>query len=159
MSETALRELLGRMLAWEDAHVGFESAVDGIPPELRGTQPAGAPHSPWQILEHLRRAQTDILDFCVNAEYQELEWPADYWPPSPEPPEPGSWDESVAAFKSDRRALQKLAADPATDLSARIAHGSGQTILRELMLIADHNAYHIGQLVLVRQLLGIWPTK
>jgi hypothetical protein len=157
--EKAIRDLLSRSLAWEDAHVGFETAVAKIPQDLRGKRPAGAPHSPWEILEHLRRAQHDILDFCHNPNYQELEWPADYWPPTPEPPEPGAWDESIAQFLEDRKALQALAVDSNTSLNAKIPHGSGQTYGREVVLVADHNAYHIGELVLVRRLLGIWGSK
>jgi hypothetical protein len=157
--EQALRDLLARSLAWEDAHAGFETVVAKVPPELRGKRPDGAAHSPWEILEHLRRAQHDILDFCRNANYQELEWPDDYWPPTPEPPEPGAWDESIAQFLEDRKALQELARDSNTPLTSKIAHGSGQTYGREVLLVADHNAYHIGELVLVRRLLGIWNPK
>jgi uncharacterized damage-inducible protein DinB len=159
MSDVALREFLSKQLAWEDAHVSFDTAVAKIPVELRGKQPPGATHSLWQIVEHLRRTQHDILDFCRNAEYQELEWPDDYWPPSPEPPESGAWDESIKQYRDDRRALQDVALDPNTDLYARIPHGSGQTYLREIVLAADHAAYHVGQLVLVRRLLGIWSSQ
>jgi hypothetical protein len=159
MSDVALRELLSKQLAWEDAHASFDAAVAKIPVELRGKQPPGVPYSPWQIVEHLRRTQHDILDFCRNADYQELEWPDDYWPPAPEPPEPGAWDESIAQYREDRRAFQDLAVDPQVDLYARIPHGSGQTYLREIVLAADHASYHVGQLVLVRRLLGIWPSK
>jgi hypothetical protein len=156
--ERALRALLRRLLSWEDAHVGFEKAVAGVPQKLRGMRPAGAPHSLWQILEHLRLAQADILEFCVNAEYEEKKWPDDYWPAAASPPVGGAWDKSIAQFLRDRRALEKLAADPKTDLTAKIPHGSGQTYLRELVLVADHTAYHVGQLVLVRQMLGIWKA-
>ena len=159
MSDVALRELLSKQLAWEDAHASFDAAVAKIPVELRGKQPPGVPYSPWQIVEHLRRTQHDILDFCRNADYQELEWPDDYWPAAPEPPEPGAWDESIAQYREDRRAFQDLAVDPQVDLYARIPHGSGQTYLREIVLAADHASYHVGQLVLVRRLLGIWPSK
>jgi hypothetical protein len=157
--EKALRQMLGKLLDWEGAHVGFEAAVAGIPPKRRGAQPPGAPHSPWQIVEHLRITQFDILDFCVNPDYEERKWPDDYWPPSATPPSRAAWDESLAQFLRDRRALQKLVADPKVGLTARIPHGSGQTYLRELVLVADHTAYHVGQLVLVRQLLGIWKAK
>ncbi len=159
MSDSALRELLSKQLAWEDAHASFDAAVANIPVELRGKLPPGAPYSAWQIVEHLRRAQHDILDFCRNPDYQELEWPDDYWPRSPEPPDPGAWDESLTHYRDDRRAFQDLARDPKTDLYARIPHGSGQTILREIVLAVDHAAYHVGQLVLVRRLLGIWSSK
>jgi hypothetical protein len=156
VSDVAVRDLLSRALAWEDAHVSFDAAVDGIPADLRGKQPAGLPYSPWQLVEHLRLAQYDILDFCINPNYKEGKFPDDYWPRSPAPPSARAWDESIAAFKRDRRALQQLAADPKIDLGARIPHGSGQTYLRELVLVADHSAYHVGQLVAVRRLLGAW---
>ena len=154
--DAAVRELLSKMLAWEDAHVGFDAAVANIAPDMRSTQPAGLPYSPWQLLEHLRRTQHDILDFCRNPDYRELSWPADYWPPSPAPPSASAWDESVNAFRRDRKALQELAADSQIDLIATIPHGTGQTYLREIVLTADHTAYHVGQLVAVRRLLGIW---
>jgi uncharacterized damage-inducible protein DinB len=156
MSGDALRDQLARFLAWEDAHVGFETAIADIPADLRGVQPPGLPHSPWQLLEHLRLTQRDILDFCRNPQYEERDWPEDYWPPSPAPPSPAAWDASIAQFQEDRTALQQLAADPGLDLFTRIPHGRGQTYIRELILVADHTAYHIGALVVVRRLLGIW---
>jgi hypothetical protein len=155
MTDTAVRTLLVSLLAWEDAHVGFDAAIEGIPEDKRGTQPPGL-HSPWELVEHLRITQHDILDFSVNPGYEELEWPQDYWPPTPAPSSAAAWDGSVALFRRDREALQKLAADPAVVLTAKIPHGTGQTYLREILLAADHAAYHVGQLVLVRQLLGIW---
>lgn len=154
--ETALRDLLSRALAWEDAHVSFDKAVDGTALDLRGRQPANVPYSLWQLIEHLRITQRDILDFCRNPAYEEMTWPDDYWPPTPAPPSTAAWDESVRQFKDDRRALQRLAVDPDVKLAARIPHGSGQTFARELLLVADHSAYHVGQLVLVRRLLGDW---
>jgi uncharacterized damage-inducible protein DinB len=157
-NETALRELLRRLLDWEDAHVGFERAVDGVPIELQGRQPARMPYSPWQLLEHLRITQRDILDFCVNPNYTELKWPEDYWPDAAAPPSKAAWAASVVQFKEDRRALQDLAVNPKIDLHAKIPHGSGQTYLRELVLVVDHTSYHVGQLVLVRRLLGNWEA-
>ena len=154
MSDQSVRELLAKMLSWEDAHAGFDAAVEGIPEDFRGKR-AGA-HSPWELVEHLRLAQHDILDFCRNPDYKELEWPKDYWPASPAPPSEAAWNESIDTFRRDREALQKLAADTTVDLTARIPHGSGQTYARELVLVADHTSYHVGQLVLVRRLLGIW---
>lgn len=154
--DKALREQLRKILDWEDAHAGFDSAVKGLPSKLRGAAAPGLPHTAWQILEHLRRTQHDILDFCVNADYKELRWPQDYWPEGPAPPSEKAWDESVAAFVRDREALKKLALDAEIDLFARIPHGSGQTYLRELLLVADHSAYHVGQLVDVRRALGAW---
>lgn len=156
MQQDTVREHLARLLSWTDAHVGYDRAVGGLPAPHRGAVPAGLPHSPWQLIEHMRIAQHDILDFCRNPAYEELTWPADYWPASPQPPSEAAWDDSIRAFTADRRALEALAADPAIDLHARIPHGSGQTYLRELLLVADHTAYHVGQLVLVRRLLGAW---
>jgi DinB superfamily len=153
-----VREQLSKLLAWEDAHVGFDTVVADIPPELRGKRPAGTPHSPWELVEHLRITQRDILDFCRNPDYEEMSWPADYWPPSPAPPTPAAWDESIEQFQQDRKALQDFARDPTIDLAARIPHGSGQTYLRELVLVADHTSYHVGALVLVRRLLGDWKA-
>jgi hypothetical protein len=154
----ALRDHVARLLEWDDAHVAFDAAVEGVPPEVRGTRPAGLPHSPWELLEHLRLTQRDILEFCGDAPYAERRWPDDYWPPSPAPPAPGAWEESVAHVRADRAALQRLALDPGLDLLAPVPHGSGQTYLREVLLVADHTAYHVGQLVAARQALGLWPA-
>jgi hypothetical protein len=158
IDEPAFRDLLVRLLAWEDAHVGFESAVADLPPDARGTQPPGLPYSPWQLVEHLRLAQHDILEFCRNPNYREMKWPDDYWPRSATPPSARAWDDSIREYVEDRKALQQLASDPALDLNAAIPHGSGQTYLREFVLAADHAAYHIGQLVAVRRLLGAWKS-
>lgn len=151
-----LREQLIKLLSWEDAHVGFDAAVADLPPRLRGTAPASLPYSPWQLVEHLRITQHDILDFCRNPAYQEMSWPKDYWPPGATPPSPAAWDASIEQFRRDRSALEALAGDPALDLEARIPHGTGQTYLRELLLVADHTAYHLGELIVVRRLLGAW---
>jgi uncharacterized damage-inducible protein DinB len=158
-ADIPIREQLKSLLEWGDAHITFEAAVADIPRELRGRQPPGLPYSPWQIIEHMRRAQWDILDFCRNVNYQELKWPDDYWPSTAAPGSPAAWDESVSQFLADRRELQDLALTPRIDLRSRIPHGQGQTYLREFALVADHNAYHIGQLVVVRRLLGIWKPK
>ncbi len=151
-----LRDHLARLLSWEDAHVGFDKAVGDIPPHLRGVRPERLPHSAWELVEHLRITQHDILDFCRNPEYRELEWPDEYWPLAPAPAEPDAWEDSLRRYREDRQALQQLAVDSTIDLGARIPHGTGQTYLRELILVADHSAYHVGQLVLVRRALGIW---
>ncbi len=154
--DRSLRDHLVRLLDWKDAHAGFDRAVADLPPALQGRTPPGLPYSPWQLLEHLRIAQRDILDFCVDANYRELSWPDDYWPKGAAPPSATAWDESAAAFRADRAALQRLAADTGVDLHARVPNGQGQTYLRELLLAADHAAYHIGQLIVVRRLLGAW---
>ena len=157
-SDAPLRAQLARILAWQDAHVGFEKSVEGLASKLRGVRVDGFPHSAWELLEHLRITRHDILDFCVNAKYEEITWPDDYWPPTPAPPSDRAWDESIAAFREDRAALEALAADESIELFAKIPHGSGQTYIRELLLVADHTAYHLGQLVMLRQQLGAWGT-
>jgi DinB family protein len=113
-------------------------------------------HSPWELVEHLRITQHDILDFCRNTDYEEKDWPRDYWPVTPAPSSSSAWNESIAQFRRDREALQKLAASPDVNLEDRIPHGEDQTYMRELVLASDHAAYHVGQLIIVRQLLGIW---
>ncbi len=157
MDEKALRDYLRRALTWHEAHVDWIKAVSGIPETLRGERPKGAEHSPWELLEHMRLATWDISEFCRSAKHKSPNWPAGYWPKKPAPPTPGAWDRSVQALERDLEAMGKLVADPKTDLLAPIPHGSGQTILREALLIVDHNSYHLGQLVLVRRLLGCWP--
>jgi uncharacterized damage-inducible protein DinB len=154
--DQSLREHLRKLLNWEDAHVNFDSAVEGIDEAVRGVVPEGFQHSPWQLLEHLRLTQHDILDFCINPNYSERSFPEDYWAKFPKPASASEWNESVAAFRRDRKKLQELAADPKVELFEKIPHGKGQTYLRELLLVADHNAYHVGQLVAVRRALGVW---
>ncbi|MFB3814448.1 MAG: DinB family protein [Terriglobales bacterium] len=149
-----LREHLLYLLRGSGAHIKFEDAVKDFPPELRGKKTRALPYTAWQLLEHMRIAQWDILDFCINPNYKELEWPAAYWPEPAAPPNDAAWEKSGRQFRSDLRRMQKLVEDPATALFARIPWGSGQTILREALLVADHNAYHLGQLVLVRKLLA-----
>ena len=157
MSESRLRDQLARALDWEEAHVGFDKAVEGVPADKRGARPAGFEHSPWQLLEHMRIAQEDILDFCVNANYvHSRHWPDDYWPKDPAPPDPRAWDASIAAFKRDRERMQRVAR-VTTDLYGSVPTGDAkQTYLRAVLLVTDHNAYHLGQLVEVRRALGIW---
>ena len=146
------------MLDWREAHVEFDAAVDGIGPNHRGVIPPGLEHSAWQLIEHIRIAQNDILDFCLNASYREKKWPDDYWPSYPAPPSDAAWDESVASYVRDRDSFKQLVRDPKIDLAAKIPHGNGQTYLREVLLVADHTSYHVGQIVLVRRVLGIWPA-
>lgn len=157
-SDGALRQQVAAILSWKDAHVDFETAIAGIPSKNRGVQPASLPYSAWQLIEHLRITQHDILDFCVNAAYEEMKWPDDYWPASPLPPSDAAWEGSTGQYRDDRAALERMALDTSLDLFGKIPHGSGQTYLRELLLVADHGAYHVGQLVLVRRLLGNWSA-
>lgn len=155
MSDEALREHIVKLLTWQDAHATFEAATHGVPPELRGAKPAGLPYSPWQLVEHLRIAQADILSFCRDPEYEEMSWPDDYWPAEDAPPAADDWDRSIEAFLADRAALVEIART--ADLFAVVPNGTDQTYLRELLLVADHNAYHVGELVVARRMLGIWP--
>lgn len=151
-----LRAQISRYLDWHDAHVGFDPAVQDVPARLRGIKPAGLEHTLWQLLEHLRLTQRDILAFCLDPAYTEPRWPDDYWPAAAEPPSAAAWERSINAVRDDRAALQRLAADESIDLFAKIPHGTGQTYLRELLVVADHAAYHVGQIVDVRRALGNW---
>jgi hypothetical protein len=152
----ALRKHVLELLKGRGAHADFDSAVSGFPVEKAVEKPSGAPYSAWQLLEHMRIAQRDILEFSRNPKHVSPEWPEGYWPTKEAPPTKAAWSNSVRAFRSDLRAMQKLVANPASDLFARIPHGDGQTLLREALLVADHNSYHLGQLVMLRRLLGAW---
>lgn len=157
MPDAAIRDHLARALAWQEAQVGFDKAVAGIPLAKRGARPAGFDHSLWQQVEHIRLAQEDILDFCLNAKYEHTKtWPDDYWPAA-EPASDTAWDDSLAAFARDREALQRLARET-PDLTAAVPTGKPtQTYLRAILLVIDHSAYHVGQIVDLRRALGIWP--
>ena len=152
-----LRQQLVKLLDWEDAHASFDAAVEGVPAELRGIQPNGLPYSLWQLLEHIRICQRDILDFSVDPNYREMKF-EEYWPKTVVPPTEDAWEKSIASFHADLESLKQLAMDQSFDLFAVIPHGTGQTYLRELLLVADHNVYHLGQMVTVRRLLGNWKS-
>ena len=156
MLSSLLRDTISRFLDWKHAHVDFDTAISGVPPELRGTRPPGYPHSLWELLEHIRITQSDLLRFCAAEHYTELSWPSEYWPDTPEPVVPEDWDTSIESVMADRLALQAIATDPTLDLTSVVPHGTNQTYLRELLLAADHSAYHVGQMVAVRRMLGIW---
>ena len=155
-NDKGLRAHLLYLLKGGGAHAGFERAVEGLPVAMRGKRPRGAEHSPWEILEHMRLAQSDILEFSRDPKHVSPEWPVGYWPKTKAPPNSTAWSKSVNAFRADLDAMCRLVSRKSTDLYAPIPHGDGQTILREALLIADHNAYHLGQMVLVRRLLGAW---
>jgi uncharacterized damage-inducible protein DinB len=157
MADNAIRDHLARALAWQEAHVGFDKAIAGVPAEKRGVRPPGFEQSIWQQVEHLRLAQADILDFCVNPQYEHtMKWPDDYWP-SPAPASAKVWDESLAAYARDREAMKRLALET-PDLAQPVPTGkSNQTYLRSILLVIDHGAYHVGQIVALRRALGIWP--
>src|SRR6266700_1957299 len=154
--EQSLRKHLVELLAGGSAHAKFEDVIKGLPPKLRGNKAANFPHSPWMLLEHMRIAQWDILEFSRSAKHVSPEWPGGYWPKTVKPPNDDAWKKSLASFKRDLKAMEKLVSDPNTDLYTKIPHGTGQNIFREALLVADHNAYHLGQLVLLRRLLGAW---
>lgn len=130
------------------------SELKDFPGKLRGSKPEGAPHTAWQLLEHMRMAQWDILQFSVDAKHVSPKWPEGYWPETEEPPSDKAWDKSVKDFLADLDKVCKLVRDPKRDLFAKIPHGTGQTLLREALLVADHNSYHLGQIVMVRKILS-----
>jgi hypothetical protein len=155
-NDTALRQHLLYLLKGGGAHVPFEAAVKGVPGDLRGTRPPGVEHSLWELLEHMRIAQWDILRFSTDPKHISPAFPSGYWPAAPAPHAESAWTSSIQAFEADVAAMCRLVEDESTGLTARIPHGDGQTILREALLVADHNAYHLGQFVLTRKLLGAW---
>jgi len=152
----ALRKHVLELLAGKSAHADFDTAVAKFPLKRAGEKPEGAPYSAWQLLEHMRIAQWDILEFSRNPKHVSPAWPEGYWPDTESPPKNTAWSQSVRAFRADLKAMMDMVADPGRDLLARIPHGQGQTLLREALLVADHNSYHLGQFVMIRRLLGEW---
>ncbi len=157
--DASLRQHLLELLKGGSAHARLDDAIAGIPAKLRGKKPAGFPHSAWMLLEHIRIAQWDILDFSRNRKHVSPDWPQGYWPRSEAPPSAAAWNASIKKLRQDLKAMQDLVANRKIDLFSRIPWGDGQTILREALLLADHNAYHVAQLVDVRRLLGAWSGK
>jgi hypothetical protein len=152
-NDSAFRKQLVTGMSGRESHIDFDSAVKDFPPHVRGTKPAGAPHSAWQLLEHMRIAQHDILEFSRDPNHKSPNWPEGYWPKTEAPPDAKAWDASIKAFKNDARELDRLVQDPKQDLSKPFAHGDGQNLLREALLVATHNSYHLGQLVLLKKML------
>lgn len=155
--DKSLRQHLIELLKGGSAHATFDAVVADIPAKLRGEKPSGYPHSLWMLLEHLRLAQRDILEFSCNSKYKAPRWPDDYWPKGAAPPTAAAWNSSVKKFRADLKAMQNMVKDPKTDLFARIPWGEGQTILREVLLLGDHNSHHLAQMIDIRRLLGDWP--
>ena len=153
-----LRSHVLELLRGGHAHVDLETALKGLPAKLRGKKPKGAEHTLWQLLEHIRIGQRDILEFSRNPKHVSPPWPKGYWPATQAPPSASAWNNSLRKVREDLKAMEKLVASPKMDLLANIPHGTGQTILREALLLADHNAYHVGQMVLLRRMLGEWNT-
>ena len=152
------RDIVASALDWEQAHVRLTGAVAGLKPELRGRQPQGLPYSVWQLLDHIRRTQRDLLDFMTAEHYEEPKWPEGYWPSTPEPPSGAAWDECLAAIARDTKALADFTTSTTLDLTTRIPRGTGQTYLRTVLVAVDHMAYHVGQILVVRRLLDAWPA-
>jgi hypothetical protein len=155
--DKSLRQHLIELLNGGSAHATFDAVVADIPAKLRGEKPSGYPHSIWMLLEHLRLAQRDILDFSCNSKYKAPRWPDDYWPKGAAPPTAAAWNSSVKKFRADLKAMQNMVKNPKTDLFAKIPWGEGQTILREVLLLGDHNSHHLAQMIDIRRLLGDWP--
>ncbi len=152
----SLRAELDRVLSGQGAHADFDAAVAGLPAKLRGVKPEGAPHSAWELLEHLRIAQWDMLEFSRDRKHVSPAWPEGYWPKTAEPDSASAWDRSVKSFHRDLKAMRELVSNPQSDLFTPLPHGDGQTLLREALQLADHNAYHVGELIFLRRLLGAW---
>jgi DinB superfamily len=157
--DQALREHVTSLLKGGGAHVHFMDAIDGFPEAKRGAYVEGLPHTGWQLLEHVRIAQWDILEFSRDPKHVSPGFPEGYWPKTPGPADGGAWDKSIEAFQRDLQEMIKLVKNPKVDLFAKIPHGEGQTVLREALLVADHNSYHLGQLVDLRRALGAWPEQ
>ena len=154
-SDRALRDQLLALLKGDQAHADFDSSIGDWPIQLAGVKVANFPLTAWMLLEHMRLAQWDLLEFSRNPKYAPRKWPEEYWPTSEAPPSEKAWAASIAAFKKDLKIVEALATNPRTDLNWRIPWGDGQTILREILLVADHNSYHLGQLVMLRKSIGI----
>ncbi|HSS78542.1 MAG TPA: DinB family protein [Thermoanaerobaculia bacterium] len=154
--DQSLRDHVVKLLRGGSAHVNFDQAIGKLPQELRGAKAPGLPHTVWQLLEHIRIAQWDILEFSRNKDHVSPSFPDGYWSDSASPPDVAAWDKSVETVHRDLKAMEDLVADPTTDLYAKMPWGDGQTILREALVLADHNGYHFGQIVSVRQVLGAW---
>jgi hypothetical protein len=158
-SEEIFRKQLLDLLRGGNAHMPFAAAVADFPPESINTLPPNVPYSPWHLLEHLRLSQWDILDFIRNPKYVWRKWPDDYWPAKTARASQAQWNETIAGFQADLKSLDDLVANPATRLTEDIPHAPGYTILREILLVCDHNAYHIGEFAILRQVMGTWPAN
>ena len=153
------KAIVASSLDWEQGHLNLDGALKDLPANLRGRRPAGLPHSPWDLVEHIRIAQHDLLDFCRNPDYHhDLKWPDDYWPPARDTISDESWESSLAEIRRERDEFKTFTIEPGRNLTAKIPHGTGQTYLRTILVAVDHAAYHMGELVAVRRLLGAWPN-
>jgi len=151
------KEIVASALDWEQAHASLDAALANFPTELRGKRPNGLPHSAWELLDHIRATQRDLLEFCTNDDYKDPKWPEDYWPSSPEPKNDAEWTACIRAIHADADALAKFTTETDVDLTSKIPHGTGQTYLRTVLVAIDHTSHHLGQIILTRRLLGSWP--
>jgi len=157
-TNVALRAIIASALDWQEAHATFDAAVAELPPELRGRRPDGFPHSTWELVEHIRITQEDLADFMERADYPVIKWPDDYWPSTPAPATEADWHQRVAAVRADRDRIKEIAMRSSVDLTSKIPWGTGQTYLRTILVAVDHTAYHVGQIIAVRRLIGAWPA-
>jgi hypothetical protein len=157
-ADAVVREQLLQLLRGGNAHLGFDQAIDAFPLEFINSRPPNVPYSPWQLLEHVRIVQWDILEFVRNPDHVSPAWPEGYWPLKDEEADPARWQQTIGAFRSDMVDLEAMIEDPATDLYADLPHAEGYTVLREILLVADHNAYHIGEFAILRQVMGTWAS-
>jgi uncharacterized damage-inducible protein DinB len=153
------RGIVASALNWDQAHATLDATLEKLPAELRGKRPSGLPHSIWELLDHIRRTQRDLLEFCANDDYKDPKWPDDYWPPSPAPDGDAAWSQCIDAIHTDAAAFAAFTVDESRDLTAKIPHGTGQTYLRTVLVSIDHTAHHVGQIIDARRLLGAWPPK
>lgn len=151
------REIVASALDWEQAHASLDAVLANFPSELRGRRPDGMAHSAWEVLDHIRATQHDLLEFCTNEHYEEPKWPEDYWPKSPAPKGDAEWTACIRAIHADGAELAKFTIETDLDLTGKIPHGTGQTYLRTVLVAIDHTAHHLGQIIDIRRLLGAWP--
>jgi uncharacterized damage-inducible protein DinB len=151
------REIVASALDWEQAHAGLDSVLANLPAELRGKRPYDLPHSAWELLDHIRTTQNDLLEFCTDQNYKERKWPDEYWPANPAPKNNAQWNDCIRATHADMDAFAKFVTDTQVDLTSKIPHGTGQTYLRTVLVSIDHTSHHLGQIIITRRLLGSWP--
>ena len=157
-SDDIVRQHVLKLLQGGNAHMTFDQAIDGFPPEAINALPPNVLYSPWHLLEHIRITQWDILEFVRDPDHVSPAWPEGYWPPKGQEADGSRWQDTIQAFRSDMEALEAMVQDPATDLYADLPHAAGYTVLREILLVADHNAYHIGEFTILRQIMGTWAS-
>lgn len=155
-SAPSWRQIIAKAIDWEEGHASLDAAANDVPSDLRGRRPEGSPHSVWELLDHIRRTQADLVDFMTNEDYVAPSWPADYWPEPLAVPTTAAWEKCLTQIHSDHEELKRLALRESLDLTTEIPWGEGQTYLRCILLIIDHTSYHVGQMVIVRRLLGAW---